>query len=241
MKYFIFILVVKIVHMHHKEKRMNIQIKSKQRVADHGEVNTNLREINAMLDLVKNETLRIESKFLEPACGDGNFIIEVLRRKVQVIKDKYSKSQFDFEKSLFIATASVYGIELLEDNVLSCRKRLLDFLETEYKNSFKKTFIDKFIKSLEFVLSKNILLGDALTLKTYEEDLMGLPIIFSDWSMISSGMVKRKDFVYSDLIDKSSHKEMPLFSDLNDSDKAFIPDPIKDYPLINYMDVINHE
>jgi hypothetical protein len=215
-------------------------IKSKQRVADYGEVNTNLREINAMLDLVKNETLRIESKFLEPACGDGNFIIEVLRRKLQVVKDKYSKLQFDFEKNLFIATASVYGIELLEDNVLSCRKRLLDFLEVEYKKIFKKTFKDKFIKSLEYVLKKNILLGDALTLKSNNEDLIGLPIVFSDWSVISGGMVKRKDFVYSDLVDRSSHREMPLFSDLDDLDEAFIPDPIKDYPLIHYMDVMNH-
>lgn len=219
---------------------MSSQIKSKQRVSDHGEVNTNLREINAMLDLVKNETLRIDSKFLEPACGDGNFIIEVLRRKLQVIKDKYSKSQFDFEKNLFIATASVYGIELLEDNVLSCRKRLLDFLEMEYKKIFNKTFKDKFIKTLEYILKKNILLGDALTLKTYQEDLIGKPIVFSDWSMISGGMVKRKDFVYSDLLDRSSHREMPLFSDLDDSDEAFIPDPIKDYPLINFMDIMNH-
>ena len=227
--------------MQNKEKSMSSQIKSKQRVTDHGEVNTNLREINAMLDLVKNETLRIESKFLEPACGDGNFIIEVLRRKMQVIKDKYSKSQFDFEKNLFIATASVYGIELLEDNVLACRVRLLDFLETEYKNTFKKTFKDKFIKSLEYILMKNILLGDALTLKNYQNDLMGLPIIFSDWSMVGNGMVKRKDFIYSDLIDRSSHKEMPLFSDLDDKDEAFIPDPVKDYPLISFMDVMNSE
>ena len=231
---------MKIVLTQNKEKNMSSQIKSKKRVADHGEVNTNLREINAMLDLVKNETLRIESKFLEPACGDGNFIIEVLRRKLQVIKKRYSKSQFDFEKNLFIATASVYGIELLEDNVLSCRKRLLDFIKTEYKNSFKKTFKEKFINSLEFVITKNILFGDALTLKTYQDDLLGLPIIFSDWSMISSGMVKRKDFIYSDLVDRSSHREMPLFSDLDDSDEAFIPDPIKDYPLINYMDVMSH-
>ena len=225
--------------MHAKEKSMNSQIKSKQRVADHGEVNTNLSEINAMLDLVKNETLRIESKFLEPACGDGNFLIEVLRRKINVIKEQYSKSQFDFEKNLFIATSSIYGIELLEDNVLACQKRLLDFLVDEYKKVFKKTINDKFFKSLEYVLKKNILLGDALTLKSYHEDLLGKPIIFSDWSMIGS-MVKRKEFIYSDLVDRSSHREMPLFSDLDDNDEAFIPDPIKDYAPISFLDVANY-
>lgn len=80
------------------------QIISKKRVADHGEVFTNLREINAMLDLVDNETKRIDSRFLEPACGHGNFLIEVLKRKIDVINKRYSKSQIEFERNFGLPT-----------------------------------------------------------------------------------------------------------------------------------------
>jgi len=68
------------------------QVKSRQRVQDHGEVFTNEREVNAMLDMVKQETERIESRFLEPACGDGNFLAEVLRRKLAVVNARYRRS-----------------------------------------------------------------------------------------------------------------------------------------------------
>ena len=78
------------------------QIKSRKRVADHGEVFTGEREVNAMLDLVKSETERIESRFLEPACGDGNFLAEILRRKLEAVKkaSKYKGRVFtaDYEK-----------------------------------------------------------------------------------------------------------------------------------------------
>ena len=74
------------------------QVKSKKRVADHGEVFTAEREVNAMLDLVKQETERIDSRFLEPACGDGNFLTEVLKRKLIVVENRYRKSQLEFER-----------------------------------------------------------------------------------------------------------------------------------------------
>ena len=217
------------------------QIKSKERVQKHGEVNTNLREINAMLDLVKDETLRIESKFLEPACGDGNFLIEVLRRKKNIIKKNFSKTQHDFEKNTFIAITSIYGIDILEDNVTSCQERILDFILDDYNRSFKKTKNDDFIESLKYVISKNIILGDAITLKCQTNDLVSKPIIFSDWTMIGNGMIKRKDFIFSELVERSSMREMPLFSDLDDEDQAFIPTPIKEYPLIDFLEIMNCE
>ena len=77
---------------------MNNQVKSKQRVADHGEVFTAEREVNAMLDLVKQETERIDSRFLEPACGDGNFLAEILRRKLAVVKARYKNNIADYER-----------------------------------------------------------------------------------------------------------------------------------------------
>ena len=220
---------------------INNQIKSKERVQKHGEVNTNLREINAMLDLVKDETLRIESKFLEPACGDGNFLIEVLRRKKNIIKKNFSKTQHDFEKNTFIAITSIYGIDILEDNVTSCQERILDFILDDYNRLFKKTKNDDFIESLKYVISKNIILGDAITLKCQTNDLVSKPIIFSDWTMIGNGMIKRKDFIFSELVERSSMREMPLFSDLDDEDQAFIPTPIKEYPLIDFLEIMNCE
>lgn len=214
-------------------------IKSKQRVADHGEVYTSHREVSAMVDLVSHEANRIESKFLEPACGNGNFLIEVLKRKVEVIGKRYSSSQVDFERNLFLATTSIYGIDIQQDNVNECQERLLVFLAENYKKLFKKSYNPQFIETLSFVLSKNILCGDALTLKTYVNDLIGIPIKFTDWSIISGNLVKRKDFIFSDLVERSSHREMPLFSDLDDKDEAFIPNPVEEYPPVNFMSLGN--
>ena len=111
---------------------MSGQIKSKQRVADHGEVFTREQEVNAMLDLVKNETLRIESRFLEPACGDGNFLIQILKRKLDVVAKNYRTSQREYEFYAVLALCSIYGIELLEYNVKACRKRLFSYLVLQY-------------------------------------------------------------------------------------------------------------
>ena len=107
--------------MHKRE-----QIKSKTRVREKGEVFTNEREVNAMLDLVKQETERIDSKFLEPACGTGNFLIEIISRKLEVVKSRYKKSQWEYEKNALIAVMSIYGIDIMQDNVVECRKRLFD-------------------------------------------------------------------------------------------------------------------
>jgi len=114
------------------------QVKSKKRVADHGEVFTNEREVNAMLDLVKHETERIDSRFLEPACGNGNFLAEVLRRKLIVVDSKYSKSQIEWERYSVIAVSSIYGVDILEDNAKECRDRLLGIYTDWYSKKFKQ-------------------------------------------------------------------------------------------------------
>lgn len=113
------------------------QIKSRKRVANHGEVFTSEREVNAMLDLVKQETERIDSRFLEPACGDGNFLAEILRRKLAVVKRKYRKSPLDYEKNAVIAAASIYGVDILQDNVAACRRRMFSIWDKEYKGICK--------------------------------------------------------------------------------------------------------
>ena len=117
------------------------QVKSKQRVADHGEVFTNEREVNAMLDLVKIESERIDSRFLEPAMGDGNFLVEVLKRKLNSVDKKYKSVQFEWERYAVIAISSIYGVDILHDNAIECRNRLFNIFESEHlrfpkQNSF---------------------------------------------------------------------------------------------------------
>lgn len=113
------------------------QVVSKQRVTDHGEVLTGRREVNAMLDFVKQETERIESRFLEPACGTGNFLTEILERKLRVVEARYGKSQLEYERNAVLAVSSIYGIDILADNVLECRKRLFDIFDHKYTDIFK--------------------------------------------------------------------------------------------------------
>lgn len=152
--------------MDQKSKSESSQIKSRKRVSDHGEVFTNPREVNAMLDLVKDETENIYSRFLEPACGDGNFLSEILRRKLSVCASKVKSgaySQLDYEKDAVISVSSIYGIEILQDNVLQCRDRLLELFTTEYKKQYGSKIKSECIDSVKFLLSKNIIWGDALS------------------------------------------------------------------------------
>ena len=116
---------------------MTKQVKSKQRVADHGEVFTAEREVKAMCDLVKQETERIDSRFLEPACGDGNFLSEILSRKLAVVKKKYRRSPLDYEKNAILALSSVYGVDILLDNAIACRERLFAIWDKQHKSVCK--------------------------------------------------------------------------------------------------------
>lgn len=209
------------------------QVVSKQRVADHGEVYTHPREVNAMLDLVKHETERIESRFLEPACGTGNFLVEILSRKLAVVESRYKTSQFEFERYAVIAVSSIYGIDILEDNIAACQVRLFDIFEAAYTRLYKANCKDECRRSVRFILSCNILHGDALTLKTVSQSAK--PIVFSEWSAVNGSQLKRRDFVYAHLVDKASERELPLFSDLGE--EAYIPEPLKDYPLIHFLEV----
>lgn len=135
------------------------QVISKKRVADHGEVLTGKREVNAMLDLVKQETERIDSRFLEPACGTGNFLTEVLTRKLRVVSARYGKSQLEYERNAVLAVSSLYGIDILEDNVAECRKRLFDIFDQAYIGLFKNTAKDECRNSVRFILRSEITTG----------------------------------------------------------------------------------
>lgn len=206
------------------------QVKSRQRVTDHGEVFTSEREVTAMLDLVKQETERIDSRFLEPACGTGNFLTEILRRKLNIVAERYGKSQLEYERYSILALSSIYGIDVLKDNVIECRERLLKQVIEAYDVLFFLNIKKEYEETAQFLCSKNIILGDALTLM----DLNGKnPIVFSEWSAVNGSMIKRRDYTMANLLQSQPMDEPNLFSDLGD--QAFIPTPVAEYPLTHFL------
>jgi hypothetical protein len=213
---------------------MEQQVKSRQRVADFGEVMTGKREVNAMLDLVKQETERIDSRFLEPACGTGNFLTEILDRKLKIVEKRYAKSQVEFERYAVLAVSSIYGIDIQEDNAHQCRHRLYGVFDYDYYSRiFKNHAKNKCREAVRFILDHNIICGDALTLKTVGEN--PAYIVFSEWSAVSGGLLKRRDFTFRELLQHESLRELPLFSDLGED--VFIPTPEKEYPPCHFMDI----
>lgn len=212
---------------------MNPHVKSKQRVTDYGEVLTPEHIVNAMLDLVKQETERIDSRFLEPACGTGNFLIEILNRKLRVVEVRYAKSQLEFERYAILAVSSIYGIDILEDNAEECRQRLFALFDETYSRLYKDKVKAQCRETVRYILSKNIVHGDALTLKTVGQNPQ--PIVFPEWSMVNGSLLKRRDFAFHELVGHGSMRELPLFSDVGE--EVFIPEPVKDYPPVHFLEV----
>ena len=222
---------------------MEDQVISKKRVADHGEVLTGKREVNAMLDLVKQETERIESRFLEPACGTGNFLAEILERKLRVVEKRYRKSQLEYERYAVLAVSSIYGIDFLEDNVRQCRQRLFGIFDLNYLRLFSSKTNDKCRESVRFILERNIIHGDALSLKTVGE--RPRPIVFSEWSPVNGSMFKRRDFTFHELFPTKREEgpslfdaiDPPLVSDLGQP--VFIPEPVKEYKVSHWKNLVH--
>ena len=178
------------------------QTKSKERVRQHGEVFTAEREVKAMCDLVKDETERIDSRFLEPTCGDGNFLAEILARKLAVVKRKYGKSHLDYEKNAVLAASSIYGVDILLDNVIACRERMFALWDKEYRAVCKKDCNDQTREAVKFILSRNIVCGNALTLKCVDENANDTdePIIFSEWAFVTASQLQRSDYTFAELL-----------------------------------------
>ena len=214
------------------------QIKSKERVADHGEVFTNEREVNAMLDLVKQETERLDSRFLEPACGDGNFLAEVLRRKLNIARTVSKGSKHDYEKNSLIALSSIYGVELMQDNATECQERLFGIWNEEYTSVVKAEATEEIRAVARFLLKRNILCGNALSMKKVGADTKDLeePIVFSEWSNVTGDYFKRRDFQLDQLMAASGQMDLLFMFDweYDDELKAYIPKPIKEYELKEY-------
>ncbi len=197
-------------------------VKSKQRVADHGEVFTPAWLVEAMLDLVKHETDRIDSRFLEPACGSGNFLVHILRRKLAAVELKFGKSEFEKQHYALLALMCLYGIELLADNIAECRANMLEIL-ADYLNVDES---DDLYRAASYVLSQNLVHGDALSMRTHG----GQPITFAEWGYLGKGKFQRRDFRLDVLTGSSAFSaEGSLFAHLG---KHEIFTPVKTYPAM---------
>lgn len=201
-------------------------VKSKRRVADHGEVFTPAWLVEAMLDLVKDESERIDSRFLEPACGSGNFLAQVLRRKLAAVEMKFGKVDFEKRHYALFGLMCLYGIELLDDNVVECRANLLEIL-AEYL-AVDET--DEVYRAAAKVLADNIVHGDALAMTT----TAGEPITFAEWGYLGKGKFQRRDFRYDTLVQMSSFAADTLFADLG---KHEIFTPVRSYPPQTIMEL----
>ena len=223
------------------------QIKSRERVAERGEVFTAEREVNAMLDLVKQETERIDSRFLEPACGTGNFLVEILRRKLEVVRRQYQKQLGELELQTTIALSSIYGIDIMKDNVEECCQRLFGIVCRWYSEVHpqQKAPTQKLLDVWSYLLHRNILWGDALTLRepvsekaTKKEQLDAKPITFSEWSFIRD-MVIRKDFHLATLVQAQS-ASVPFVKNDQGNEVYLPPEPICEYRPIHYLKITTY-
>lgn len=232
------------------------QIKSKERVADHGEVFTAEREVKAMCDLVKQETERIDSRFLEPACGDGNFLAEILSRKLDVVRRKYRKSVLDYEKYAILAATSIYGVDILQDNVTACRERMYQLWNDAYTAVCKKEASEQAREAARFIFGKNIVCGNALSMMQVDGQGQDTnePITFTEWSFVSGAMIKRREFRLDVLLKENDDPEMydtqlSMFGETPEGSENWmidpvtgetIPRPTREYPPIHYRRLSEH-
>lgn len=206
------------------------QVRSRQRVIDHGEVFTPAWMVDDMLDLIKHESERIDSRFLEPACGSGNFLVPVLERKLATVSSRYGKSDFENHHFALLALMSIYGIELLEDNTLECRANLLAVLQSY----LKLEVADAAYLAAEMVLEANIVQGDALTMQNPD----GSPIVFPEWAYLGKGRFQRRDFRFDALTQMSLYGEGTIFESL-ETHEIFVPE--KDYPSLSISEIAGLE
>lgn len=195
-------------------------VKSRQRVADHGEVFTPRWLVDDMLDLVKGETERIDSRFLEPACGSGNFLVPILERKLAAVQARYGRSEFEKRHYALFALMCVYGIELLPDNAAECRQNL----EGTFARVLKLNLEDDLVHAARAVLEINVVQGDALAMT----DAVGEPIVFPEWGYLGKGRYQRRDFRYDALTQRSAASGT-LFDAFEEHE---IFTPVRTYPVM---------
>ena len=197
-------------------------IKSKSRVQKHGEVFTPRWMVKKMLDQpeVKKACTELETTFLEPAAGEGVFLVEILKRKLKMVSKKYNETLKQYENYSLLALTTIYGLELLEDNAQICTQNLFEVFSDMYTDqillhSGKKS--KKVTESAKVIISANIAQGNFLT----RETVGGKDIVFSEWYpnyRKNSIDIMRTEYTLTEILLKEtkskglmySHKEKPL-------------------------------
>lgn len=224
------------------------QLANRDRVSDHGEVFTPPEIVRDMLDLpgIRDECLRIDARFLEPACGDGNFLEEILRRRLERIGNTHAKrAQLPWERDALVGLSNLYGIELLQDNVDACRGRLYSLFESTYLDRFGAKHQLAILGAARHIVTANIFHGDALAMTTVGDGVVPAePLIITEWSMLPRGRFKRRRFAYKELLTYATVSERPSGADLFDSPReqitsdegkpVFIAEPVDSLPLVHY-------
>lgn len=179
-------------------------VKSRERVKAHGEVFTPRYMVDQMLDLVSEDLETgadfVDKTFLEPSAGDGNFLVAILRRKLHAIEKRYPAKVWP-QETLF-ALASIYGIELLEDNHQEAKAIMLaEFLGFHQDQGIPTGTDTDLYRTAQFLIDTNIVRGNTLTALTPG----GEDIQFSWWHRIDgqTGMVQREPFTLASLRDDS--------------------------------------
>jgi hypothetical protein len=202
-------------------------VRSQQRVADHGEVFTPAWLVEAMLELVRAETERIDARFLEPACGSGNFLVQVLRRKLAAVELRFGKSEFEKRHYALLGLMCIYGVELLADNIAECRDNMLEI----FADYLRIDAADDLHRAATHVLAQNLVHGDALTMLTSE----GRPITFAEWGYLGKGKFQRRDFRFDALTQSAAFgAEDTLFADVG---KHEIFTPVRTYLPMTVRDL----
>ncbi len=214
---------------------MSLNTNSRRRIIDHGEVFTPPGLVADMLDLVEAECERIDSRFLEPACGNGNFLAEVLRRKLRTVDKQNARNRQRWERDAILAVSSLYGIDLLPDNIAACRVRMLEIVASAHEKRFGEPLPEPARKAAAFILELNIVQGDALTYRT----AAGESIVFSEWSPLNGALLKRRDFQFGQLLEDAHYAGSPLFSDYGES--VYLPEPVGERAPCHYLKVADAE
>lgn len=229
---------------------MKKQVKSKERVAERGEVFTAEREVKAMCDLVATQCDNVDATFLEPACGDGNFLAEILERKLARVKKDAKTDHTAWEWLSVRAVASLYGVDIMQDNAEECRQRLFDIWNKAYKAACKKDCNEETRDSVRYILSKNIICGNALTMMCVDENQQDTDeyITFAEFKTCGRMyMLKRRDYRLDVLLKANEmprkQRQLTLDSGVDDIDNyletnpvtgEYMPKPLREYPPLHY-------
>ena len=202
-------------------------MKSKRRIADFGEVFTPPWLVEDMLDLIPDEVDRIDSRFLEPACGSGNFLAPVLSRKISLVKHRYRQSEFDKKHYALLSLMCIYGIDILTDNTEECRERLITF----FAQALELTKSDDMYLAAQYILLCNIVNADAINMKMVD----GNPIVFAEWGYLGRGKYQRRDFLLDKIVETSSLRmDGSLFTN---SSHCEVFSPIKTYQALTVSEL----